>query len=1251
MNNIHKIVWSKVRNGYVVVSELAKNHSRKGSRGMTGSNALRAGFLSAGVSAALLFGGVQLAGAAGTVEAGTASGTNALAVGSTSKANTEDSVAIGSGAIANGSAGSVAIGSNSYVGRAAGADNGPRWSTSQAIGGRWYTWTAAKNATKGTDGTWTTTVDTASTVWQSNLGAVSIGTDGLTGTTYTRQLTGLAAGTQDTDAVNVAQWKNTMLATIGDAREDSTNTRYGSDGVARNVTRLVDEYLTLTGAADDGTTLTKDQLTTDANIGTVVGDNKITFRLAKDLKGLDSVTAGNTKMESSGLTITNTDSKKTITLDGTNGRATIGGVTVGYVNDGDLETNAHGSVSGGTFVYNLSNTTWDPSTYVSGRAATEDQLHMLGTAVTSDINNIQAVLGDGSFGLTADDHASTSTNLGSTIAVKGDGTNITTKVDGGALQITLNKDIDLGMGGSVIAGNTTINSGGVTTNQVSVGGITLTENGIDGGQKQMTNIASGGDTDTNGANIGDVKKLATTVTGGTNTTVTPSTNSNGGTTYQVDLKDTVTLGSDTTKQVVLDGTSGILKAGTNMTLDGVHSHAYIGGVNVGHTQAGTLTYRDEAGKVATDKTVAMGNYVYSLSNTEWDGTHYVSGRAATEDQLYYVGQSVKNLADQYQSDFNSISAALGGGTFGLSSDNGDEVTTNLGSTVAVKGDGNITTAVQGGDLHVKLSDDINLGTNGSVTAGNTTINSSGVNTNEVQVGNITITENGIDGGRKQITNIASGLSGQGYDTSVTGQGNWNNAASIGDVYTIASNAASGSKLQSGKNITVTAENKINLNDDITLGTDSSQQVKVDGTNGQVVIGSGNTAVILGQQSNISGDNNPAEGNYLTGLNNTKWDVSTIQSGRAATEDQLKAVDDKITGGRKFTGDDGLELTVGLGQNLSLTGGAQADNLSDGNIGVVKNGDNGLSVKLSKNLTGLNSVITGDTTIDNKGLTIRTSDSDRTISIADGNVNMGNNIVSGVADGQVAQESTDAINGGQLWQRDQAINSLGGAVNKLGSRINRVGAGAAALAALHPLDFDPDEKWDFAAGYGNYKDVSAMAVGAYYRPNEDTMFSIGGSFGGGENMVNAGISFKFGQGNHVSTSRVAMAKEIKDLRKEIESLRSALADVAAGNRLDPTKTKLFPDVASNHWAYNEIAQLHGNGIIEGYPDGTFKGDRMMTRYEFAMMVYREMQRGAQLSERIINEFEPELERIRVDIVAKDNHGNPTIERVRVIKGRK
>ena len=202
--------------------------------------------------------------------------------------------------------------------------------------------------------------------------------------------------------------------------------------------------------------------------------------------------------------------------------------------------------------------------------------------------------------------------------------------------------------------------------------------------------------------------------------------------------------------------------------------------------------------------------------------------------------------------------------------------------------------------------------------------------------------------------------------------------------------------------------------------------------------------------------------------------------------------------------------------------------------------------------------------------------------------------------------------------------------------------------LHPGNYDPDDKVDFAAGFGNYRGASAAAVGMYYHPDETTTMSIGASFGGGENMVNAGISFKFGQGNHVSNSRVAMAKEIKDLRKEVEDLRSALVDVAAGKQLDPAKTKLFPDMPKNHWAYKEISELAGNGLLDGYPDGEFKGDRMMTRYEFATIVYRQMMAGRELSDRLVQEFEPELERIRIDVVARHKDGTPSIERVRVNK---
>lgn len=234
----------------------------------------------------------------------------------------------------------------------------------------------------------------------------------------------------------------------------------------------------------------------------------------------------------------------------------------------------------------------------------------------------------------------------------------------------------------------------------------------------------------------------------------------------------------------------------------------------------------------------------------------------------------------------------------------------------------------------------------------------------------------------------------------------------------------------------------------------------------------------------------------------------------------------------------------------------------------------------------------------------------------------NGKVSGVAAGDISATSTDAVNGSQLFATNQQVAQNAQGINKLGNRINKVGAGAAALAALHPLDFDPDDKWDFAAGYGNYNGENAAAIGAYYRPNEDTMLSVGGSFGNGENMVNAGVSLKLGQGNHVSTSKVAMAKEIKDLRKELEGLKSALLDVNAGKKLDTSKLQLFPDVPKNHWAYEYVSTLKGNGALTGYPDGEFKGDRPMTRYEFATMLYKAMLEGATLSDKILKEFAPD-----------------------------
>lgn len=251
-------------------------------------------------------------------------------------------------------------------------------------------------------------------------------------------------------------------------------------------------------------------------------------------------------------------------------------------------------------------------------------------------------------------------------------------------------------------------------------------------------------------------------------------------------------------------------------------------------------------------------------------------------------------------------------------------------------------------------------------------------------------------------------------------------------------------------------------------------------------------------------------------------------------------------------------------------------------------------------------------------------------------------------GGIEQDITDM--GDQITNMGDQITSLGSQVSELDGRIDEVGAGAAALSALHPLDFDPDDKWDFAAGYGHYRSENAVAVGAFYRPNEDTMFSIGGTVGNGDEMINAGVSFKIGQGNHVSVSRVAMAKEIIELRKDLEDLRSVMASGVTGDTLDLSQIQLFPDIPENHWAYDYVATLAGNGVLEGYPDGYFNGDRPITRYEMAAVLYRAMQKGVRLSDRALREFAPELDRIRVDTITKDKQGMPEIQRVRVIKGR-
>ncbi|MDU2117102.1 MAG: S-layer homology domain-containing protein [Veillonella sp.] len=286
--------------------------------------------------------------------------------------------------------------------------------------------------------------------------------------------------------------------------------------------------------------------------------------------------------------------------------------------------------------------------------------------------------------------------------------------------------------------------------------------------------------------------------------------------------------------------------------------------------------------------------------------------------------------------------------------------------------------------------------------------------------------------------------------------------------------------------------------------------------------------------------------------------------------------------------------------------------------------NNVTVTTSTNAAGgtdykvsVDKVKFGNVSLDNKGL------------------NNGGNKITNVADGEVSATSKDAVNGSQLYQ---ATSGISNGVNLLNSKIGKVGAGAAALAAIHPLDFDPDDKWNFAAGYGNYAGENAMALGAFYRPNEDTMFSVAGSMGNGENMVNA--------------------KEVQDLKAIVKAQNVEIQQMKASMGMAPQyemKDVNFPDVPANHWAYEYVKDLADKGLVEGYPDGEFKGDRAMTRYEYAAIIYRALQLGAPIDGkmgRAINEFNPELARLRdldrtrVDRISGKDNDRHKVERLRV-----
>lgn len=783
----------------------------------------------------------------------------------------------------------------------------------------------------------------------------------------------------------------------------------GDNGDAIDTT--LNKKVTIKGGAKTDDLVNSSDSTKNNNIGVTTskdtdGNTVLSLQLAKDITGLNTVTAGTVVMGNQSV-----------------------------VSDGKVTET-------GNFVAGLDNKDWDGTDYVSGRAATEDQLKKVNDSITK-------VLGNGTFAITAGGRgeavdATIEQNLGSAIRIFGDApvtnekndgsgdfwdrskANILTKVkkdhDGNDyVSVELQDHLEVGVhgDGKTIEGTDgSMQFKGKSAKEVNITGdtgITLSDNGKKAAALRQADGAG---------------YLDLTGTAGTQATVSVHTVAKN-LAQQDQTRLTYTDQGNKAHEVATledgmifagDGAENTVSRSLNKTLK------LSGGADITKLSDGNIgVVKNTAGdglEIKLAKNLTGIESITGLTNTTITSADFATkGRAATEEQLKQA--------------MSSVTTVTSGGGFGLTDNKGNAVKADLGNTIGVHGDSNITTSVSddGKSINIKLKNQVNLGDEGSITAGG-----------------VTISKDGINAGNKQIKDVASGI-GNVYDTTKKGQENWNNAANIGDVKKLAGEAAQG------------------------------------------------------------------------------------------------AVDS--LGTRDFTGDDRETISRKLGETMKLSGGADTTKLTDGNIGVVKNANgDGLDIKLSSELKGLTSVTTGNSTLNNDGLTINSStgaagttltssgiriaangEGTHNVEISSSNVSMGGQQIHDVAPGT---KPTDAVNVSQLGGVVSGVNN---AITRLDSRVDRVGAGASALAALHPLEFDPEDKLNFAAGFGHYRSANAAAIGAFYQPTESVRFNVGGSFGGGENMVNAGVTFSLDPKRRDRfQSRIVLMRTVQQLRSDNETLR-------------------------------------------------------------------------------------------------------------------
>lgn len=784
----------------------------------------------------------------------------------------------------------------------------------------------------------------------------------------------------------------------------------------------------------------------------------------------------------------------------------------------------------------------------------------------------------------------------------------------------------------------------------------------------------------NGANINNYASQGGSIAIGKNAKIenmaggAEATFALGQTTFSGNLFSSARIPADPTKVVgsIAIGDNTFARTGSTM----IGSHNYSGDlgdttVDSAATRASNLNvYATTVGANSFSNgafTTTTG--VYNIISGEYNGGRLANGQKNFGATITGALNSIESMDSAGSGNYSGIANSIVGTANRTQNSNGslifgagNEITNSYTSISGLPGGLSSTTPTSAKDLANILRE----ATSESDGGGSTMAIGGGNKADYTQKTQITGVNNKVTG---TAGNIAKLNSVSGFRNTVT---NASNTIVMGNDHTVTANntiAIGGLSLADTRSVANTTsigyDAKVSKEGGVALGYKSNATVDKGAAGYDPVTGAAST------ETNPTWKATSAAVSVGDVENGITRQITSVAAGTADTDAVNVAQLKKAVAGAS----DGNDTLVSSANGLSLSGNTLFMNVTD-TAGNAVTGSVDLSA-IAGSVDTRNTVTAGDNvTIDETSNTDGSSTYKINVT-ADGQVANGN---TGIVTGGTVYNETHVTNDGSYVKADNTagqnlsildsqvknnadnisnldtrVTHIGNSLTKLGDRVDRVGAGAAALAALHPQDFDPDDKWDFAAGYGNYKDAHAVAVGAFYRPNEDTMFSVGGSFGGGENMVNAGVTFKLGQHNHVSRSRVALAKDVLELKQIVARQDAMIQTLMSGKVSTVAKDVNFPDVPKDHWAYDYVKSLADRGYLEGYPDGEFKGDRAMTRYEYATVIYRALQNGAPNDadmSRAVEEFKPELakvqevERFRVDRISGKDNDRHKVERVRV-----